>query len=222
MACRLRILAVLGLGCMGALSCSASGNISDPSAVGTSDAEIRKRCGNGRVEGAEQCEAPFDLCCDPATCRYRAAGTECRAAADDCDVGEMCTGSSAVCPTDRPAPDDTTCSSPAGGRCRSGTCTEAGIPAPTAGGLPAPTDGGIPAPTDGGIPAPTDGGIPAQRHLFRTSPNLVRNPTVLGAADWDTYSGDATSLYDPTVSRVSDGSGSFHFVFPSDRLANAS
>nr|UMK70516.1 snake venom metalloproteinases 4 [Tropidolaemus subannulatus] len=38
------------------------------------------------------------LCCDQ--CRFKRAGTECRAAKNDCDISENCTGRSAKCPTD--------------------------------------------------------------------------------------------------------------------------
>uniref|UniRef100_J3RY90 Snake venom metalloproteinase (Type III) 6 n=1 Tax=Crotalus adamanteus TaxID=8729 RepID=J3RY90_CROAD len=39
------------------------------------------------------------VCCDQ--CRFKGAGTECRAAKDDCDMADLCTGQSAECPMDR-------------------------------------------------------------------------------------------------------------------------
>lgn len=41
-----------------------------------------------------------DACCDATTCSIKSAGTVCRAAASDCDIAEVCTGSSAICPSD--------------------------------------------------------------------------------------------------------------------------
>ncbi|KAG8141326.1 hypothetical protein E2320_006957 [Naja naja] len=49
-------------------------------------------CGNYFVEVGEECD-----CGSPA---FKGAGAECRAAKDDCDLPELCTGQSAECPTD--------------------------------------------------------------------------------------------------------------------------
>nr|UMK70512.1 snake venom metalloproteinases 0 [Tropidolaemus subannulatus] len=79
-------------------------------------------CGNYFVEVGEDCDCGSpatcrDPCCNPATCklrqgaqcaeglccdqcRFKRAGTECRAAKNDCDISENCTGRSAKCPTD--------------------------------------------------------------------------------------------------------------------------
>nr|Q90ZI3.1 RecName: Full=Zinc metalloproteinase-disintegrin-like HV1; AltName: Full=Snake venom metalloproteinase; Short=SVMP; AltName: Full=Vascular apoptosis-inducing protein; Short=VAP; Flags: Precursor [Protobothrops flavoviridis]BAB60682.1 vascular apoptosis-inducing protein [Protobothrops flavoviridis] len=79
-------------------------------------------CGNYFVEVGEDCDCGSpatcrDPCCDAATCklrqgaqcaeglccdqcRFKAAGTECRAATDECDMADLCTGRSAEC-TDR-------------------------------------------------------------------------------------------------------------------------
>nr|D8VNS0.1 RecName: Full=Zinc metalloproteinase-disintegrin-like; AltName: Full=Snake venom metalloproteinase; Short=SVMP; Flags: Precursor [Cerberus rynchops]ADJ51055.1 venom metalloproteinase [Cerberus rynchops] len=79
-------------------------------------------CGNNFVEVGGECDcgSPQDCqstCCDAATCRlrdgaqcdteecceqcrFRRAGTVCRAAKDDCDVAEFCTGRTADCPMD--------------------------------------------------------------------------------------------------------------------------
>ncbi|XP_032085194.1 zinc metalloproteinase-disintegrin-like MTP9 [Thamnophis elegans] len=80
-------------------------------------------CGNYLLEVGEDCDcgSPQDCqnaCCDAATCklrpgaqcdfeecceqcRFRGAEAECRAARDDCDMPEFCTGRSAECPADR-------------------------------------------------------------------------------------------------------------------------
>uniref|UniRef100_A0A194ASV7 Metalloproteinase type III 4a n=1 Tax=Sistrurus miliarius barbouri TaxID=8759 RepID=A0A194ASV7_SISMB len=80
-------------------------------------------CGNELLEEGEECDcgSPANCqnpCCDAATCkltpgsqcakglccdqcRFKGAGTECRAAKDDCDMADLCTGQSAKCPTDR-------------------------------------------------------------------------------------------------------------------------
>ncbi|NWR94112.1 ADA28 protein, partial [Furnarius figulus] len=80
-------------------------------------------CGNGFVEKGEECDCgtPEECtndCCDPETCKltpgaacahgeccencqYKKSGAVCRAVKHDCDLAEMCSGSSASCPTDR-------------------------------------------------------------------------------------------------------------------------
>nr|Q98UF9.3 RecName: Full=Zinc metalloproteinase-disintegrin-like HF3; AltName: Full=Snake venom metalloproteinase; Short=SVMP; Flags: Precursor [Bothrops jararaca]AAG48931.5 hemorrhagic metalloproteinase HF3 [Bothrops jararaca] len=79
-------------------------------------------CGNELLEMGEECDCGSprncrDPCCDAATCklhswvecesgeccdqcRFKGAGTECRAARSECDIAESCTGQSADCPTD--------------------------------------------------------------------------------------------------------------------------
>nr|F8RKV9.1 RecName: Full=Zinc metalloproteinase-disintegrin-like MTP9; AltName: Full=Snake venom metalloproteinase; Short=SVMP; Flags: Precursor [Drysdalia coronoides]AEH95529.1 MTP9 [Drysdalia coronoides] len=77
-------------------------------------------CGNYFVERGEECDCGSpqdcqDACCNAATCKlqhdcdsgecceqckFKKAGAECRAAKDDCDLPESCTGQSAECPTD--------------------------------------------------------------------------------------------------------------------------
>jgi hypothetical protein len=56
-------------------------------------------CGDGILEGTEECESPFDSCCDSSTCMFKTSGTECRASAGVCDVAETCTGLSDSCPS---------------------------------------------------------------------------------------------------------------------------
>ncbi|XP_027760927.1 disintegrin and metalloproteinase domain-containing protein 28 [Empidonax traillii] len=80
-------------------------------------------CGNGFLEKGEECDCgtPEECtndCCDPETCKltsgsvcahgeccencqYKKSGAVCRAVKDDCDLAEMCSGSSASCPSDR-------------------------------------------------------------------------------------------------------------------------
>ncbi|HYD50071.1 MAG TPA: hypothetical protein VEB21_17060 [Terriglobales bacterium] len=57
-------------------------------------------CGGGTLEPGEQCEAPFDDCCDPATCTFKAPTEVCRDAIGPCDAVETCGGTSAECPAD--------------------------------------------------------------------------------------------------------------------------
>ena len=61
-------------------------------------------CGNGIVDPGEQCDLGSDngspgSCCTGG-CLFVAGGTTCRAAADECDLPETCSGSSATCPGD--------------------------------------------------------------------------------------------------------------------------
>lgn len=101
-------------------------------------------CGNGIREGAEICdcgspEECTDPCCDAATCqlaagaqcasgacctsqcRLRAYGTQCRAAANECDLAEYCLGTSNECPEDNHVANGISCSSNTG-YCMEGAC----------------------------------------------------------------------------------------------------
>ncbi|EPX71303.1 spore wall assembly peptidase Mde10 [Schizosaccharomyces octosporus yFS286] len=104
-------------------------------------------CGNGIVEGDEECDCGDDCsqnpCCDGKTCKYAAgavcddskdscckncqlsrAGMVCRKASGSCDKPEFCTGKSAECPKDEHWEDGRYCSLPnANGYCASGKCT---------------------------------------------------------------------------------------------------
>jgi hypothetical protein len=57
-------------------------------------------CGEGVLDAGEQCDVgadPTGTCCT-ASCTFVAANTECRPAAGDRDVAEVCTGLTALCP----------------------------------------------------------------------------------------------------------------------------
>ncbi|TFK19898.1 zinc metalloprotease [Coprinopsis marcescibilis] len=114
----------------------------DPSRPGISE----DMCGNGIVEGNEQCDPGLGIessCCDPTTCRFRTgavcdpsnescctaqcrfapATTICRESIHPtCDRAETCTGNSGACPADQMAPNGQSCG--AGElKCASGRCT---------------------------------------------------------------------------------------------------
>jgi hypothetical protein len=92
--------------CDGKIDCADSDCSADPSCVTS--------CGNGVLEQGEQCESPFDSCCDSNTCQFKPAQTVCRAAAGGCDVAETCTGASAACPADGVQPNTYVCRTSAG------------------------------------------------------------------------------------------------------------
>lgn len=104
-------------------------------------------CGNGIVEGSEECDCgglegcPENSCCDPDTCRFRdgaecdptndlccndscqiaSSGFVCRNSTGTCDPEETCNGSSAQCPEDTFEPNGESCGD--GLACASGHCT---------------------------------------------------------------------------------------------------
>jgi len=105
-----------------------------------------QQCGNGIVEGDEQCDCGGEQgcgdnpCCDAATCTYKgnsvcddsnedccrscqyaSSGTVCRESSGDCDPQETCPGNAAVCPSDQHTPDGDSCGD--GLKCASGQCT---------------------------------------------------------------------------------------------------
>ena len=103
-------------------------------------------CGDGIVEGAEECDPGLDAadvcctsscafasgcvcaitdpCCNNDGTGFKSAGTVCRATSDpSCDFQEVCTGSSGSCPPDAFADAGVSCSSsPTGGMCYVGRC----------------------------------------------------------------------------------------------------
>ncbi|OAL50037.1 hypothetical protein IQ07DRAFT_44973 [Pyrenochaeta sp. DS3sAY3a] len=130
--------------------CSAMGRNSVKSSCLTNNRDVTtvtgQTCGNGIVEGDEQCDCGGatgcgeNACCDPDTCRFRnnavcddsnedccrncqfaSASTVCRASVGECDPQETCTGSSPYCPEDQNRPDGTGCGN--GLSCASGQCT---------------------------------------------------------------------------------------------------
>src|SRR5439155_1119964 len=92
-------------------------------------------CGNGTVDAGEDCDqgasnGTAGSCCS-ASCRFVTSGTICRAAANECDVAESCTGSSATCPADTVKAAGTACTDD-GNVCTTDACNgTAGAPACT-------------------------------------------------------------------------------------------
>ncbi|KAH7116741.1 ADAM 8 precursor [Dendryphion nanum] len=103
-------------------------------------------CGNGIVEGDEQCDCGGptgcgnNQCCDPRTCRFRnnavcddsnedcckncqlaSSSYVCRPSSGACDPEEKCSGTSPYCPADQTRDDGSSCGS--GLQCASGQCT---------------------------------------------------------------------------------------------------
>src|SRR5207249_12154052 len=77
----------------------------------------------------DTCNGTSDACQHPAG----NAGTVCRASAGDCDLDELCTGSSSTCPNDAFKPATTTCR-PSGGECDPAeNCTGTGATCPADG-----------------------------------------------------------------------------------------
>lgn len=105
-----------------------------------------QRCGNGIVEGDEDCDCGGtsgcgdNSCCDASTCKFKnnavcddsnedccrncqfaASSTVCRPSIGPCDPQETCNGTSPYCPEDQNKEDGSDCGS--GLRCASGQCT---------------------------------------------------------------------------------------------------
>jgi hypothetical protein len=103
-------------------------------------------CGNGIVEGDEQCDCggkegcAGNTCCDPDTCRLRGEAvcddsnedccrncqfaspeTVCRASVGPCDPEEKCSGTGPYCPEDKTEENGKDCGN--GLKCASGQCT---------------------------------------------------------------------------------------------------
>src|SRR5581483_9559925 len=60
-----------------------------------------------------------DMCCR--NCQYKSANEVCRPASSNCDIPEVCNGTSGVCPPDKHVEDGTTCAD--GLACAGGQCT---------------------------------------------------------------------------------------------------
>ena len=130
--------------------CSAIGRNSVKSACLTNNRDVTlttgQTCGNGIVEGDEQCDCGGtagcgnNQCCDPRTCRFRnnavcddsnedccrscqfaSSSTVCRPSKGPCDPQETCTGNTPYCPADQNKPNGESCGS--GLTCASGQCT---------------------------------------------------------------------------------------------------
>ncbi|MCA9606065.1 MAG: hypothetical protein KC619_10750 [Myxococcales bacterium] len=106
-------------------------------------------CGDGSVEGPEECEptrftdiagGSLTLSCCTSLCRFASPSTECRAAADLCDVAEMCTGSSETCPADRVASGTFVCRDATGPCDVAETCTGSSVTCPADGFAPTTTE----------------------------------------------------------------------------------
>ena len=105
-----------------------------------------QQCGNGIVEDGEDCDCggaggcKGDPCCDPTTCKFTSGsvcddanedcchncqfatnGTVCRPSTGVCDPQEVCTGTTATCPSDQTTPNGQGCGN--GLQCASGQCT---------------------------------------------------------------------------------------------------
>jgi disintegrin len=91
-------------------------------------------CGDGMVDGTEQCDlgagnGTAGTCCTN-LCEFRAAGLTCRPIAGPCDIAETCTGTSATCPGDVFRPSNFICR-PSAGICDvQETCTGTSAPCP--------------------------------------------------------------------------------------------
>ncbi|MFH1807576.1 MAG: hypothetical protein ABIJ09_02435, partial [Pseudomonadota bacterium] len=76
-------------------------------------------CGDGEVNGSEDCDEGaangLTTSCCTTSCTLVAVDTECRAAAGDCDLAEVCTGAAGACPAD--VLDSTTVCHVSGGAC---------------------------------------------------------------------------------------------------------
>jgi hypothetical protein len=130
--------------------CSALGRNSVKSNCLTNNKKITlttgQTCGNGIVEGDEQCDCGGkagcgnNACCDPNTCKFKtnavcddsnedcckncqfaSASTVCRPSVGACDPQEMCNGTSPYCPEDQTKPNGEGCGN--GMSCASGQCT---------------------------------------------------------------------------------------------------
>ncbi|VDN52874.1 unnamed protein product [Dracunculus medinensis] len=109
------------------------------------EASPLRQCGNGIVDGEEECDCGRrddcqDPCCDPLTCtlrahaqcathqpccyrcQFRPAGHICRAPRSSCDIAEVCSGDDGNCPSDGYLIDGTVCG--LNGHCWKGNCSD--------------------------------------------------------------------------------------------------
>jgi cysteine-rich repeat protein len=103
---------------------SASASASSSSSSSSSSTAT---CGNGTVEGTEQCDG--GPCCS-STCTFLNSGTVCRGAAGTCDAEEKCTGASASCPSDSFLSAGSVCRTAAGVCDLPETCSGASVGCP--------------------------------------------------------------------------------------------
>src|SRR6184192_3915666 len=97
--------------------CDVCGYPGNPSRTQSSDGHfvtvtLTSLCGNGAVEAAagEDCDTGIagSVCCG-ANCKFLTSSTTCRGAAGECDVAEVCSGTSATCPPDVKKASGTAC-----------------------------------------------------------------------------------------------------------------
>ncbi|KAF9935511.1 hypothetical protein BGZ65_003341 [Modicella reniformis] len=130
---------------------SASGQCLKPPGTRITQSSETNICGNGLKEAGEECDCGSpqdcakDTCCDGKTCKLkngavcddinddccqncklRPAGDVCRKAVSECDIQEVCSGSSSTCPPDERVPNQTPCKgtgNQTGLQCANGQCT---------------------------------------------------------------------------------------------------
>ncbi|KAG0197567.1 hypothetical protein BGX28_008973, partial [Mortierella sp. GBA30] len=128
---------------------SSSGQCLQPPGTRQTQSSEQNICGNGLKETGEDCdcgsaeECAKDPCCDGTTCKFKAgavcddmnddcclncqlkpAGQVCRQAISECDIQEVCSGTSATCPPDVKVENETPCKGNSTGlQCANGVCT---------------------------------------------------------------------------------------------------